>query len=444
MRSLVLALSIFVVFAGLARAQEAGPAPGDQDARFAEQEERLRRLEEELEAIKRERAEEREAARAREAAPPPASVAPVSTLGPAAIVTLKAGDGFTVTAADDSASIKLRGRIQLRYSHTDQEGREASDGFQVRRLRLRLSGHLLTRDLTWDVQLAFSNLDTERDLRLMLRDASVNWKIHRDLEVRVGQMKVPFDRQRVTSSGKQQLVDRSTVVGELNLDRDVGVQAHSTDLLGLGGLIRYNVGVFGGDGRNRLATAPGLLVVGRLELLPLGKFEAYEEADHDQHESPKLAIGAAAAYNSNTDRSRSTFEDPFPNDRRVDYRHAEVDITFRWKGLSLSAEVLRRDPTKKRLVLPGGTPAIVLTHKTWGWFFQAGYLLTKHVEVVGRVGEIRPISVSAVAHQYEAGGGLNVYLLRHELKVQADFFHLWDVHPSDSTDEARLQLQLAF
>lgn len=440
MRSLV-ALSMVVVFAGVARAQEPGPAPGGADARFTAQEERLRRLEEELEAIKRERAEEREAA-SREAAAAPGAVAPVVT--DQAIVTAKVGDGFTVQTADDSASIKLRGRIQLRYTHSDQEAREPSDGFQVRRARLRLSGHLLTRDLTWDVQLAFSNLDTERDLRLVLRDAYGNWKVHRDLEVRFGQMKVPFDRQRVNSSGKLQMVDRSIVVGELNLDRDVGVYAHSTDLLGLGKRLRYAVGVFGGDGRNRLATAPGLLAVGRLELLPFGDFDAYEEGDLDRHESPKLAVGVAAAYNSNTDRSRSTFEDPFPNDRRVDYRHAEVDLTFRWKGLSLSAEVLRRDPNKKRLVLPGGTPAIVLTRGAWGWFFQAGYMITDLVEVVGRVGELRPISISAVSHVYEAGGGLNVYVHRHDVKVQADYFHLWDVHPSDSTDEARLQVQLAF
>ena len=54
MRSLVVALSIFVVLAGRARAQDP-----EFEARFAEQEERLRRLEEELGALKRERAEEK-------------------------------------------------------------------------------------------------------------------------------------------------------------------------------------------------------------------------------------------------------------------------------------------------------------------------------------------------------------------------------------------------
>lgn len=438
MRYQLCALALFAGLAGSVRAQDP-----ESEARFAEQEERLRRLEEELATIKRERAEEREAAQAREAAaPPPATVAPVATN--VATVTAKVGDGFTVTTADDRASIKLRGRIQLRYTHTDREADEPSDGFMIRRARLRLSGHILTRDLTWDVQLAFSNLDTERDLRLVLRDAYGNWRLHRDLEVRFGQMKVPFDRQRVTSSSKQQLVDRSIVVAELNLDRDVGAYLHSTDLFGLDGLIRYQVGVFGGDGRNRIASEPGLLAVGRLDFYPLGTFESYEEADLDRHESPKLAVGVAAAYNGNTDRSRSTFEEPFPNDRRVDYRHAEADVTFRWMGLSLSGQVMYRDPTKRRLFLAGGTPQVVLTRGAWGWFFQAGYLVTDMVEVVGRVGELRPISVSAVQHTYEAGGGLNVYVLRHEVKVQADFFHLWDVHPSDSTDELRVQVQIAF
>ena len=45
----------------------------------------------------------------------------------------------------------------------------------------------------------------------------------RDLTVRVGQYKIPFSRQRVISSGNQQMVDRSIANGEFNLDRDIGI-----------------------------------------------------------------------------------------------------------------------------------------------------------------------------------------------------------------------------
>ena len=109
-------------------------------------------------------------------------------------------------------------------------------------------GHAFTRKLTYTIQLGFSNRDMEPDLLIPLRDAYVTWQALRDLGIRFGQMKVPFGKQRVVSSSSLQMVDRSIVTSELNMDRDVGLYLMSEDLLGLKGRLMYQAGVFSGQG----------------------------------------------------------------------------------------------------------------------------------------------------------------------------------------------------
>lgn len=363
-----------------------------------------------------------------------------SVAAPPARVTAEFGRGVSFVSEDDSLSLTLRGRIQSRFSHAEElRPGTRTDGFQIRRMRLTLEGHALTRELRYRIQLAFSNLDQEPDLRTPLRDAFVTWTPSRDVGFWVGQGKVSFDRQRMVSSGNLQLVDRSIVTGELNLDRDVGVQIRSKDLFGLGGRIGYQLGLFGGDGRNRIATAAGLLYVARVELRPLGAFEDEVEADIDRTPSPKLTVALAGAYNADSNRARSTFEAVLPG--RTDYRHAAADMIFKWAGFSLQSEVMYRRAVAAR-VGPEGQE--VLTRSGWGWFAQAGYMVTDHLEVAGRYGDLMPIGESALTRQREAGGGLSWYFDGHDLKLQSDYFFLFGDQLADGQHQARVQLQIHF
>src|SRR5262249_55084437 len=143
------------------------------------------------------------------------------------------GKGFTITTLDDSFSVNVRARMQLRFTEVIQATDEDSASeFQVRRFRLVFQGHALTRDLTYNFHMGFSNLDTEADQDLVVRDAWLNYVLLKELQIRVGQMKVPFSRQQLNTSAALQMVDRSLVQGEFTLDRDVGAQIHSPDLLG--------------------------------------------------------------------------------------------------------------------------------------------------------------------------------------------------------------------
>lgn len=382
-------------------------------------------------------------------APPPAPAPAPSN----ARVRMAFGQGVTFATADDAFSLNLRARVQGRFTLTAEEGsaEEPATEFSIRRMRLLFQGHALNRHLQFYIQLGFSNRDTEPDLRLPLRDASIAWTRWRDVHIRAGQMKVPFDRQRVNSSSALQFCDRSIVTGELNLDRDVGVQLYSRDLFGLGHRLGYQLGVFGGDGRNRLSSSSGLLWVARLEFTPMGSFDDYSEADLERLARPRLAVGVGVAYNQNSVRSLSTFGNTFALGG-FDYLHGEVDLSFKWRGLSVVAEaILRRADVASHARTANGTTTREYSRSAFGWFAQAGYLFNEHLEVVARYGDLTPTALDpndvdpSQRRRRELGGGVNWYFVGHALKLQSDYFYYFGEALSDRGEhQARLQLQLYF
>lgn len=384
--------------------------------------------------------------------PPAPSPTPNPPLdAPAARVEAEFGRGVTIRSADDRFSLNLRARIQIRGSVLTHPGDPESPAteFAVRRARLLFRGHALTKDLTYTLQLGLSNQDTEPDLRIPVRDAYLEYVALRDLSVRAGQMKVPFGRQRVTSSSAMEMVDRSIVVTELNLDRDVGVLLFSKDLFGLGKHLGYSVGVFGGDGRNRLAEERGVLSVARLEIWPFGAFDDYSEGDLKRLSTPRLALGLGGAYNQNSPRPRSTTGTPYLLGG-VDYLHLAADAHFKWYGFSLVTEGLYRNSADLLHVgaapASGGPAPREFSRSAAGYYVQAGQMLTERVQATARWGELWPLRPTdpALLRARELGGGLSYYFFEHALKLQADYFYLFGDALRGGRHQARLQVQLYF
>lgn len=366
---------------------------------------------------------------------------------PQPIVEAGLGRGITVRSSDDKSSMNVRARIQLRATALGEpdDEREDTTEIAIRRMRLVFQGNADGPRLTYYVQLSFSNLDTEPDLRLPLRDAYVTWVPHRDVSVRVGQMKVPFSRQRVTSSSALGMVDRSIVVSELNLDRDVGMQLFSKDLFGIGRL-GYAVGLFGGEGRNRLGRAAGLLYTARLEAWPLGAFDDYVEGDAKRSPALRVAFGGNVGYNANTNRPRSTVGTPYPAGD-FDYTNASADAVLKTHGLFLSWELLyRRADRDSRVLTTSGPSPTIWSRSGWGQYVQAGQMLTNHLEVSARHSQLHPAKGTdpAFATARETGVGIGYYLNGHDLKIQGDYFRVTDATTGGMVHQGRAQLQLFF
>jgi phosphate-selective porin OprO and OprP len=363
------------------------------------------------------------------------------------VVDVGFGRGLTIRSADDSASLNIRARIQVRSTIVDNPD-EVTDSSEIsiRRARLVFQGNASGPSVTYYLQLSFSNLDNEADVRLPLRDAYITWSPSRDIIVRVGQMKVPFSRQRLTSSSALQMVDRSIVVSELNLDRDVGVQVFSRDLLGVGKL-GYSLGLFGGEGRNRLGRAIGFLYTARIEAWPLGPFDELFESDLGRGDRLRLAVAANVGYNQNTNRPRSTIGSPYPSGD-FDYLHAGGDFMLKWRGWSVTSEVMYRRADRPTLtVLSAGAPLTIVARPGWGAFVQSGLMVSPRVEVSGRYSRLSPLSNNAdrtFVGTNEFSAGLGYYPRGHDLKVQGDMSQNSDRAAHRNTRQARLQLQLFF
>ncbi|MFO0597662.1 MAG: porin [Myxococcaceae bacterium] len=361
-------------------------------------------------------------------------------------LSAKYGEGVTFRAGE--WSLNLRGRFQAQaLALVPSEGSTAvrSNQFAIRRARIVMKGDM-PYHLMWQLHLGFSSFDLETDAPNPIRDLFVQWTWLRDLSVRVGQQKVQFDVQRVVSSAYLQMVDRSLATLEFNLDRDVGVQVYSDDLFGLG-RFKYSLGVYQGDGRNRVGTNVGLLYTARVRASLVGNLDEKIEGDLGRSSDFRLAIGGGVARNIGTTRPRSTFGTPYRLAGGFDYTHATADLHVKWHGVSLLSEFYWRQADKdSRTGTISGADVTEYSRSGWGFYAQAGGFVTDWLELTVRYGELRPLGNTdpTLTRQREIGGGFNVFFLKHDLKLQADYFWLDDGAGGNGRNQVRLIAQVFF
>jgi phosphate-selective porin OprO and OprP len=394
------------------------------------------------------------------AAPAPLGSTPGTALatpaaGPQPEFVVAPGKGVSITSADKRFQIGLRSRIQLRTTLQKDETQTQLEA-QVRTLRFVVAGHALVPELKYLIQFAFGAGDFDSGNGSPIFDAFVEYTKLRDLNVRVGQYFVPFDRARTIREFALQFVDRQGVVRELTLDRDVGLMLSSQDLFGLGGRLAYNLFVGGGDGRNRVADSknqygpqrPGVLVVGRLTLRPFGAFDDDQEGDLTRGAKPRLAIGVAGAYNISSDRDKSTYGATYTLGT-YNYAHAAADLVFKWHGFSLLTEFLYREANREqRSAMVSGQTVTERSRSGYGYFAQVGQMLTEQLELTARAeklwGTDRALRELARTSGRQVGAGLNLYLNAHAFKLQSDYFYVFGNDIGKGAHVARLQLDASF
>jgi len=366
------------------------------------------------------------------------------------------GKGLSVSSEDGKFGLITRLRAQVLATYQDAEATPPELGTILRRARLQFIGNAFGKHNKFKAELAVSPRDlrvTESGTNTILRESPLlTWFLEfdhlKDLTLRVGQYKIPFSRQRVISSGNQQMVDRSIANGEFTLDRDIGFDIRSKNLLGLN-LFRYYLGIYNGEGRSAYSNGTKhLMYLGRVEVLPFGIFKDYSEGDHQRLAKPGLSIGLAYAFANNAEGVRVNQGAPPADGGTADFHNIAADVTFKYRGLSLSSEFFWRDgdPKPGDAVDEEGMPIPPqLSRQGIGWFAQAGYLLPRQpLEFAGRYGRVQAEGTSALTDHNEAGAAASYYFAQHAFKLQSDFFRVWE----DSSFEEgewrfRLQVQLA-
>jgi hypothetical protein len=354
------------------------------------------------------------------------------------------GKGLTFKSTDGkfSLALGLRGMFlyQLKNDPNADPGEPIStQEIMIRRARVTLVGNMWHPKNKYQVELAVSpkdeKVDDEGDLT---QTPLLTWQNTfaqlRDLEVRVGQYKIPYSRERVISSSKLAMVDRTAANKQFNLDRDIGIDIGSKDLFGAG-VMQYNLGIYAGEGRGRFEPGDfGMMYLGRINFTPMGTFNDYEQQDFDRG-APRLSVGAAYAFVDQPTGAKNIL-DGAPVDAVYNHHNLTADVMFKVSGFSTEGAFFSR---------MGGQRFAQFAEVGTGYFVQPGLLIPRQpVGIVARWGQNMPTEGSAMSEKTEVGPGLSWYMngARNKMKLQADYLRSWGSDgPAEGSNQARLQMQ---
>ncbi|HHT9125062.1 MAG TPA: porin [Candidatus Brocadiia bacterium] len=345
--------------------------------------------------------------------------------------------GFYLETLDEKFKLRFQGGLQFRYEFLDRnEGEEDTSSFLIRRARMILEGNAFSPNIKYKLQAGF---DKGTDFNLL--DYYFNMTHIPPLNVQFGQFKAPFNRQRITSSGNLQLVDRSTANEVFNLDRQIGMMLHS---MLFDKRFEYGFGVFNGSSVTGVDASSGRnlkendnnrhLFVLRAAYNPFGEF-GYSESDVEFSEKLKATIAGAAGYSSDEITVSGSEED-------VDTTRLVGELGLKYRGFSFLTEgyYRHRDAGDLSGIVSRGNIA------DNGFFTQAGYfIIPKRLEIAGRHSFVDfddDVPLGGVDELREYTGGINYFFEGHRSKLQANIVRVEeDLLTGEDEKDNKFQLQ---
>ncbi len=318
---------------------------------------------------------------------------------------------INLMAKDSSWTTKVAFRFQTRYDgEYDFSDSTFSDRAYVRRARIKGHGYAFSPKIQYKFEYDVHNGQ--------VLDAVIKWNFAGNWNIWFGQTKLPGNIERVFSSQKLQLVDRSLLNKYFTLDRDAGVQLRHHLYLGKTFLVRSKLAVSQGEGLNRKSMSSGNGYTGRLELLPFGKFTSkgdYFASDLKREETPKLMLSLTYDYNDNATRQGGQMGSNILGSTR-DLQSIHADAHFKFRGFSFFGEYANRVSTN-------GGPVNELNevyHTGSALNLQAGYLMENNWELAGRYTQVNFEDATGLDNFTQFTFGFSKYVVGHNLKIQGD------------------------
>lgn len=350
----------------------------------------------------------------------------------------------------DSVYLEMSSRVQVRFTgespdeNTQLAGTAAKGdtkgSFRIRRAKFKLEGWLMKPWLTYEMQLNYPGV-TGSNPGAILEDAAFDVDLTRGkglFRVHVGQFKVPYGAQELTSSGNQQFVDRALASNSFFRGRETGIALWGATA---NNRLEWRVGAFNGNGMTRSANDNSTFQYNaRVMWQPDGAVALnqrawvtgalYSESDFESTTTPIYAI----ALNW---ENQDTFNATTGVDQK--WNAYSVDGIFKYRGFSVNGMFTYAD--RKQEIGP--------SFESKGGFIQAGKLFSRRrFEVAVRYGEYDPTELVGRNNTREMRGAFNYYYARHGLKWQTDFgrvdLQAGPAKPTAETWELRSQLQFIF
>ncbi|HYN04933.1 MAG TPA: porin [Vicinamibacteria bacterium] len=170
---------------------------------------------------------------------------------------------FSLENPSAGFKIALKGYIQADFSSYQDWTAEDADGnssltpdFEWQRARIGLEGEWRRLSFEVDVDPAFDKGDE-------LKDAWIDLRLSKAIQLRGGNLKLPVSPEFLTSPAKTDFVERAAVVDSIGPNRDWGAIVHGE----ISRAVEYQAGVFEGDNRGSDGRA-GTTAAARLVLKP--------------------------------------------------------------------------------------------------------------------------------------------------------------------------------
>lgn len=250
--------------------------------------------------------------------------------------------------------ITIAGYSQVRYQALDETGK--IDGFDIRRVRLDVKGNISPY---WSYRVQFDLAGSPK-----LIDAYAELKLNDQFNFTIGQAKIPFSLENLTSSNKLELIDRSQAVEALVArGKDVGGNQNGRDIgIQLGGtilklkdrpVVDYRLGLYNGSGINAADNNEKKDYAARLIVHPVVGLDISGALYNGSRFVPEVKTGTVTTPAKNVDRNRYGF-----------------DLNYDLKNLALRGEYIH------------GTDDQIDRE---GYYLQAGYyFLQKKLQLIAK------------------------------------------------------------
>ncbi|MGA9638595.1 porin [Flavobacterium sp.] len=338
------------------------------------------------------------------------------------------GKKLGFTASDSIFQMNIGFRVQSRIGYGQAEGKAGVAEGEIRRMRLKLDGFVVSPKFGYKVELGFSARDIGTvvvgNSGDVILDGVFFYHPNSNLTFAFGQTKLPGNNQRVISSGSLELTDRSINNSKFNIDRDFGLfveyakERKNKFYYGLKGAISK------GEGRNWVKTSDdGIALTGKLELFPFGAFTkngSTFEGDLMREKSPKLLLSGAFNQNNNALRSQGELGSLLYESRTL--KSVFVDAMFKYNGWSATGAYMSRathDPVTIDAVDITKTQAVFVGY---GYDAQLSYVFPSEYQIIGRFStqKVHDDIKTKSPNIDEFTVGVSKYLYGHKMKLQTE------------------------
>ncbi|MCY4614263.1 MAG: porin [Nitrospira sp.] len=373
--------------------------------------------------------------------------------------------GFTLATRDGLFKTKIQWRFQGRYTYPERsDPRNASafsdneeSTFELRRVRMKVGGHGYKPWIKYYFEVDWQPTNTSYSCcgdRTRLIDWRIMLEKYKWLKLRIGQWKINYSRERVDSSGKQTMVERSIMNRVFTIDRQVGMMLYGRVNPGTILDTNYYLGIYSGSGRATINDDDNMMYMGRIQWNVFGRELKWRQSDVKYHKKPTASIsygaytvkGRCTRWSSSGCGQVSGF-DRATTDGQYQVSGMQVGSAMKYRGWSWQHETHWKQI--KDTEAAAGDPD--QERNMFGGYLQTGYFphylisaVPKPLEIAFRYSHVDPNVDAGGDLRQEFTTGLNWFFAGHRNKLTLDASHLTLEQPNPNLPawtEQRVRLQ---